>query len=176
MKIVETIPQDECNQLILELKNVEFIPNDHGWHRDHGHHLEKRYGYSFSGEEYKEILVKDLTNNEPLVWVEDMPSWLLALRNKYFPEANSVLLSAGFHPETTTSVGWHTDSGRFKPKAVLVNLGVSEFTLRPNTIQPLNMGDVLEFDSVVFHRSEQKSDNRYTIVFRQTQENYPVVQ
>ena len=171
MEIIGKLTSSEYSEALSEIKKVPLNLNVEGWFRDLGDRHDKRYGYSYSGNDYKEVITVDRSGGTPLVWVEDFPNWLSKIKDVYYKDSNSAVLVYGNKAiNTTTEVGWHKDDGLYAPMVVTVNFGIANFYIRGNKNIPtmLEEGTVLKFDSSIQHRCEQVSEERYVIQFRKT--------
>jgi len=161
MKILDTITQD----LTQELNSLDFTLNKDGWFRDKGWRFEKRFGISYQGDKYREIVTKDF-EDATLTEIEPFPAWLSKLRDKYYPEADACSIYKAKIPEYSTSTSWHKDEGLFEDKVITINFGEAIFEIYREDKVQLKQGDVLEFDSSKLHSSTQVSDERTVIIFR----------
>lgn len=107
------------------------------------------------------------TGQDKLFLCPDPNKIITSIGDRYLPFWDSVAVCGG-----NTNIKWHRDHGHFKSYAVMVNLGEALFSEKLNKKSPpsvyhLTDGDIVKFDSKIFHQAEQLSERRFNIIFRQ---------
>ena len=100
-------------------------------------------------------------------------SYLASLRDRFYPEADSILL---YRYEIGGTIGEHLDKQCFNRWVILINLVDADsdlFGTRPTTKfrwdrqnYELRHGEVVEFDSRVLHSVPKLKSARYSLQFR----------
>jgi hypothetical protein len=130
---------------------------------------ERWYGYYSNMQSIKE-------GRHELGYDEPIPNYFHRIKELYYPEADSILLCFGEKPNSDTSIAPHRDHGCFEGKAVMLNIGVSEYVEfpydEPSLAYELGIGDVVEIDTKLVHSANQLSDIRMNATLRKVKKEF----